>query len=46
MKHLMTIFLAMMASATMAQTLTSPDGMLKAEFSLDAQGRPPYNLCF
>ena len=46
MKHLMTILLAMMASATMAQTLTSPDGMLKAEFSLDAQGRPTYNLSF
>ena len=46
MKHLMTILLAMMAGATMAQTLTSPDGMLKAEFSLDAQGRPTYNLSF
>ena len=39
-KHLFTIFLAMAASAVTAQTLTSPDGMLKTEFSLDAQGRP------
>ena len=45
-KHLFTIFLAMAASAVTAQTLTSPDGMLKTEFSLDAQGRPTYNLSF
>ena len=45
-RHLFSIFLAMAASAVTAQTLTSPDGMLKTEFSLDAQGRPTYNLSF
>ena len=45
-QSLMVVALACLGAAANAQQLTSPDGKLKMDFSLNAQGAPVYALTF
>lgn len=45
-KHLLTLFLLLIGIGASAQKLTSPDGKLEMNFSIDAEGRPTYNLMY